>query len=273
MTIMAPKKDLRVAQVNGQTRFEKVTGVKTPLDFLELPKEKRDEVYRYYLVKVRDIYIESSEDSETDTDSDDEPQVDEGALLLRTSFMGDDEVGMRLIEEAYEIYYGENTFRVRHPSFSDFLYIDTHRDFKGEISNMLRRVVLEVCTDYAMVLTPAEEDETYEGESDMRIELMTLTHIRQADSVVMEVLGDGMLDGSDGKTQTTLLQIADPVKDIIEHFGDRFTIKRVHLPTRLSINIRHYWNQPSPEAIHRVRSGFAPFEDLMQVQIQNLTER
>lgn len=269
---MSSEEESRVAQSSDRMRLKKVTGVETPLDFIELPKEKRDEVYRRYLVEGRDIRIESDEDSsDTDADSDDKSQGQEGVLLRRTSFMGNDEVGMRLIKEACEIYYGENTFRVRHPYFSDFLYDDTHRDFKGDISAMLRRVVLEVRADYAVVLTPEEEEEKYGGESDTRSELMILTHLLQANSVTIEVLGDIMLDGSDAKTQTTLLEMADPVKYLIEHFGDRFTIRRVHLPTRLSVDIRHYWDQPSPEAIRRVRVGHCSFVDLMQVQIQDLT--
>ena len=246
------------------TPFQQVTGIRTPRLFAQLPKETRARLFRRHLVQVDEIYFNALLDH--DFDGTDDSMGVRSALLRCKRFMGDDELGEQLREEARQIYFGENTFRIKYPSLTSFLEDDTRLEL-GDIENMLKTVIVDIAADHFLVrrrpISGAEHETRTRG-------ITSLTRLRNATSVTIEVSGDGALDGCDSKTQTTILAMSRYIQEVIDHFGDRLIVDRKHTPTGARLDIKHFWDKPTPEEIRNVEIGIAPFWELMRVQIDNL---
>jgi len=102
--------------------------------------------------------------------------------------------------------------------------------------------------------------------------LQNLFLFNNAEQVTLVLHGRGLLDGSDLATHQTMKDISFVVRRLIEHFGDRFTIKkrldRGSYPTR---SLRSYWDAPTDFARRNVRRGEATFEQVMQVEMEEWT--
>ena len=194
-------------------------------------------------------------------------------ILRCKEFMGDDELGNQLRTEAREIYFGENTFRVQYPCFSDFMtrgdldYLNG--DGMGNIVKMLKKVTMEVFADYTFVDEEEDiNDADYHPEE--RGEFSALMCLENVKLITIEILGEGLLDGSDAKTQTTLLGMSSSIRMVVEHFAPQVAVVRCHTPTGRKMDITNYFDRPCPEVIQLVQQGVAPFAALMQVQIDDL---
>src|SRR6266480_7151586 len=81
----------------------------TPAEFVELPLEERNEVYKRYLVK-EDGYVQIEEGDDSDFFN---PTIAKGVILRQEYFMGSDAAGRQIVQEARQVYYTHNIFTVR----------------------------------------------------------------------------------------------------------------------------------------------------------------
>lgn len=107
-------------------------------------------------------------------------------------------------------------------------------------------------------------------------EIFTLNNAKR---ITLAFQGDGLLDGSDLATHQTIKDLSYAIKLLIDHFGDRFTVKKIlgaddDFTGRVSPSrdLRSYWDAPSEIARERVRQGHATFEQLIQVEIEEWTK-
>ncbi|KAK1763071.1 hypothetical protein QBC33DRAFT_550831 [Phialemonium atrogriseum] len=89
----------------------------SPAQFALLPKERREAVFRDYLVKDGELVFA---DRYWDYDDDGNAEIANGALLRQSDFMGSNEAGKQLVREAQEIYFRENTFFVASSCLDEF---------------------------------------------------------------------------------------------------------------------------------------------------------
>lgn len=242
-------------------------GGKTPAQFMKLPKESRNEVFRRHL--VQEDYVQIEEGDEEDFFN---PKLADGVLLRQEYFMGNDEVGKQLVEEAREIYYAENTFTVRSHWLCEFVR-DTLADGKPiAIEPLVRRIMVQVDTEHIH----DKDDFTYmpKGETEKSWvvrDLRQLLNFTNAEWIGIEVRGGGALDGSDLRTQQKIEEMSGIVKKLIDQFGEAFTIGKVAPKKPLFHNLRPYWDSPSAMAKQKLQAGKASFEELMQIQVEEWT--
>ncbi|EQL00852.1 hypothetical protein OCS_03429 [Ophiocordyceps sinensis CO18] len=198
--------------------------------------------------------------------------------------MGHDEAGRRLVNEANEVYYGENEFHVRLRHLFDFLQ-NTGGDVDPSVAipPLVRKKVTievelhdiwhssEVLADFGSA-QDAKSD--YHDEENGEIARWTRGRLRNvalltnAESILVVLLGVGVVDGSDLGTHQTIKDIASVVRALIGQFGGRFDITKVLTRGQgLGGSIRSYWDRPSAEARVCVFNGWATTEQLMQVEI------
>lgn len=100
------------------------------------------------------------------------------------------------------------------------------------------------------------------------------------DSLKVEIWAKGALDGSDYETQDTVRKMAGAVQELIDKFGDRFSIWKVRLEEEEMngwrddyigepCNITAWWDGPPIESWTRLKQGTASFQELMQDQIES----
>ena len=103
----------------------------TVAQFGRLPADKRKAIYRRHLVQDELVMIDDCEDEDFAN-----PQISEEVRLRQQYFMGDDDIGKKLVKEATETYYGENEFYVRLYWLREFLVNTSPISIPG---NTLRR--------------------------------------------------------------------------------------------------------------------------------------
>ena len=95
-----------------------------PAEFVQLPRDGRNSVYRQHLVMKGHVRVD-----EADDDNYLNPEIAQGIILRQEWCVGSDEAGRQIAEEAREIYYTENWFEVRSHWLGEFL-VDTLADGK-----------------------------------------------------------------------------------------------------------------------------------------------
>jgi hypothetical protein len=240
-------------------------GGKTPAEFIKLPTERRNAVFRRHLVQETLVLVEEGFD-----DNECNPRIAEGALLRQEDLMGDHEVGKQLAKEARDIYYGENIFNVRSHWLCEFVR-DTLADRSPvAIEPLVRRIQVRVDTKHIHDL----DNFTYmpKGETEKSWvvrDLRQLLAFKNAELIEIQVHGGGALDGSDLQTQKKIKEMSKIVKQLIEHFGTALAIRKYR--GRFVHDLRSYWNAPSAAAKQKLRAGKQSFQELMQIQIEEWT--
>ncbi|KAH8669217.1 hypothetical protein BGZ61DRAFT_364150 [Ilyonectria robusta] len=104
------------------------------------------------------------------------------------------------------------------------------------------------------------------------------------DCLKVEIWAKGALDGTDYETQDTIRKMAGAVQELIDKFGDRFSIWKMRLEEeRMNCgsddyigephNITAWWDGPPFESWRRLEQGTASFQELMQDQIESWKDR
>lgn len=102
------RSDVEDSTYQDDERIFKMLGGRTPAQFVQLPLERRQALYRRNLVQKAPVIIEEGDD-----DDEMNPDIASGVCLRQQYFMGFNEFGKQIVKEATEVYYGENDFRVR----------------------------------------------------------------------------------------------------------------------------------------------------------------
>jgi len=273
-------------------------GGRTIHQFASLPPRQRQAIFRSHLVQKRPVIIEEGDD-----DNDLNPHIASGVLLRQQHFMGDDDTGKRLVEEAREIYYGENHFNVRLHWLREFMsdYLGDH-ETKVPIAPFIKKeitIVADLHDSSHMFWSFEAYDADDDGEggelessSDKqdpssvhyrhgteKLARWTQKHLKDlllftnAKQVNLLLCGRGLLDGSDLATHKTLKDISYAVKLLIDFFGDRFSIKKmIRRGEHPSRSLTAYWESPTEMARQGVRRGEAAFKHVIQVEMEEWTQ-
>jgi hypothetical protein len=114
-----------------------------------------------------------------------------------------------------------------------------------------------------------------EGNTHAVRDLSRLKQLKNAEHIVIQILGGGAVDGSDLKTQKKIEEIAPIVKKLITQFGPRLEVRKALRTSyggpHLFKDITSYWKEPNGIPSSNLRSGKASFEELMQIQISEWT--
>lgn len=267
----------------------------TSAEFIKLPLEEHNKVYRRYLVKEGYVQIE-----EGDNDDSFNPAIANSVLLRQEYMVGSDTASKQIVQEAREVYYTENTFTVRSYWLCEFV-TDTLADGKPlRIESIVRRIMVVVDLNYIYGDNPdsdIDEAELYDtgGKLLSPIEgrkaekklgkkkaskkstpavrdLRRLLAFTQAEWIGVEIWGKGALDGSDLKTQLKIKEISKVVKELIVQFQDCFTIRKVQKRPGNSYSTAHdlkpYWELPTALAKEKLQQSTVLFQELMQIQIE-----
>lgn len=267
----------------------------TPADFVKLPLDQRNAVYRRHLVTERMVQIEEGDDDDLFN-----PELAKGVLLRQEYAVGEDEAGKQIAKEARETYYGQNTFTVRSHWLAEFIW-DTLANKKPlRIEGLVRKIKVRV--DVVNAWADDDKDLVTDGEDVLTSELYSLPPVErrrrererkklprmprtarelrrllafeQAKWVSIEIHGTGALNSSDARTQKKIKDISSVVKQLIVKFPSQLAILWIEKRERQSIahDLRPYWDTPSPEARERVRSSTASFTEVMQTRIEKWTQ-
>ena len=269
----------------------------TPAEFIKLPLEERNKVYRRYLVKGGYVQIEEGDDDDSFN-----PTIADGVLLRQEYMVGNDTASKQIVQEAREVHYTENTFTVRSHWLCEFV-TDTLADGKQlRIEPMVRRIMVVVDLDHIYGDNPdsdIDEAELFDAEGKLLSpterrkaakklgkkaskkstpavrDLRRLLAFTQAEWIGVEIWGKGALDGSDLKTQLKIKEISKVVKELIAQFQDRFTIRKVQERLGNSYSTAHdlkpYWEPPTVLAKDKFQRSIVSFQELMQIQIEEWT--
>lgn len=193
-------------------------------------------------------------------------------FLLFKEHLEANEVGQQLIQEARHVFYEENRFMMSSTLLDQFMG-DTLGNWDNSVAveSLVRDIAIRVDRRYC------------EGES-LTPSLREVFRFTDPERISIEVLDRGVPDGSDLATQDTIKKISRVVKDLIEHFGHRLEVSKVLLwdadfKDGLTIypvvyyDIKSYWSPPDEAARERMWKGQALFEEVMQVQIAEWTDR
>jgi len=252
-----------------QNKVQQMLGTRTPAQFSKLPAERRKAVFRSHLVQGGYVQIEEGDDDDFFNED-----IADGALLRQEYVMGSDDIGKQLVKEAREIYYAENTFTVRSHWLCEFVR-DTLADGKPmAIEPLVRRIMVRVDVEHIHDMDNFEYMPEGETEKSWVVrDLRQLLAFTNAEWIGIEIWGGGALDGSDLGTQQKMKEMSGIVKQLIDRFGDAFTIKKIAREKALFHNLRPYWKPVSAAAKQRLKVGKASFEELMQIQIEEWTRQ
>ncbi|KAF4469666.1 hypothetical protein FALBO_3435 [Fusarium albosuccineum] len=208
-------------------------------------------------------------------------------------------MGKQVVEEAREVYYGENEFVVRLYWLCEFRC--DHYDLDTPpvpIAPLVRRVIVETGLHDGSDWEDDEEDNPLYphdgiGEGDdgigdpnrirpsgnivarrTRKRLEDLFLFINADKITLVLRGDGPLEGSDPATRQTIADISVTVQHLIDFFGNRFDIEKCPpqkpRPTR---SLLSYWNRPTELTRRDIMEGRASFEQRMQADVEWWTRK
>lgn len=245
-------------------KVHRMLGDMSPAQFALLPKERREAVFRDYLVKDGEhVFV----DSYWDCDDDRNAEIADGALLRQSDVMGSDEAGKQLVREAQEIYFGENTFLVASSCLDEFGQDSLGDREPVDIQHLVRMLMIQVDVE------DWRDDCSDNGEEDPFVvkDLQELFKFTNAEAIVLFVAGGVAPDGSDLKTQLKFKDMSGIVKELLDKFGDRIRIHHGSSPGGRWHDIGKYWNPLSAGAQRRLRDGKCSFTELMQIQIEEWT--
>jgi hypothetical protein len=271
-----------------------------PADFVNLPDEDRNTVYRRYLTQEQNVMIEEGDEEDFFN-----PKIADGVLLRQQYRVGNDEAGKQIVQEARKTYYQENTFTIRSHWLGEFM-IDTLADgTRFHVAPLIRSILVTVDLEniWGDELVDDDDDIGVSGESQQEYmrrvmekrnkkpaprrraapkvmrtiqQLRQLLSFKNAEWIGIEIRGRGALDGSDLKTQIKIKEISGIVKQLVQTFGTRFTISKVAVDQEgysrnVYHNLRPYWDSPTSEDRASVRRGDPTIQALMRVQIDDWT--
>jgi len=246
-----------------------------PAEFVQLPRDQRNNVYKRHLVKQEgNVRVD-----EADDDNDLNPEITQGVILMQEWCVGSDEAGRQIMQEAREIYYMENSFEVRSHWLREFL-ADTLVDGKArKVEELVRMITVIVDIRHPWQgqghVSKSKGERKSEAVQDLE---QLLKCADEVELIMIEIRGGGAADGSDLGTQMKIKEICKIVKELISKFGDeRVRIwKRLQLPAmpaqKFLRNLTGYWKAPGVGVKDRLwASKTTSFEELMQVQIEDWT--
>lgn len=168
-----------------------------------------------------------------------------------------------MLQNAREVYYGQNEFLVHWEGLGEFLTATEKPG--GDVGSLVRRIIVRYDTR-----------DGYDGKFNVPLELSHLFRLTRPMKIVLEIFGTGTPEGSDEETQSVLKHISAIVRKLLQHFGDCFTVQkslggRLLLHNPKSFDLRSYWEAPSLAAKTKMQRGEATFEEAMQVQMNRWT--
>lgn len=180
--------------------------------------------------------------------------------------MGHDTTGRRLVQEARRYFYERTSFVFSADWIDRFL-----ADQLGTWDNAVPVEKLVRC------VTIRVDRRRMDG-SKIAQYLHHLLQLTNIETLKVEVWAKGALNGSDYETQDTIRKMAGAVQELIDKFGDRFSVWKIRLddePLDCSFpdyvgepyDITKWWDKPPSESWDRLSQGEASFQELMQDQI------
>jgi hypothetical protein len=288
---------------------KKMLGNKSPEEFLRLSPTRRAEILaKSQLAKNKAVIVDESGLDEVLN-----PEIKDSCILRQVDLVGGGEVGKQICREASRIYYEHNTFLVDSHWLGEFL-----AECASEGENV-RRIIVQVHLqhpyededdeeDYddgphqgqqdGMERKPGGMEEGREGKGEDKDfdlnfwekgkrqlpqavqDLRELFRLQFAETIQIQLVGGGVPNGSDLRTQQKVQEIARVVKRLMVRFGGfeegRVRVeKAVHIasidPPLPAQDITMWWQEPSGAAKRRLREGKASFEELMQIQVSEWT--
>lgn len=249
--------------------------------FVRLTPDERREILKDHLVQEELVVFD-----EVDNNGSLRPKVAEGMRLRREDFVGSDETGKQLVEEALNVYYGGNIFYVRLHWLCEFL-----TDYLGDmvtpidVAPFVRRIIVEVDIHddhhYYWNCGDENEDEVEDERPSEQLARWTLERLGdlhffvKAEYIEVRLCGGGKSDGSDAATRQTIKDIAVFIGELIKRFN-RFgrrvvditkAVRGSKLPAQ---SILEYWNQPSEWAKKESTKGRVTFKETMAIEIAEL---
>ncbi|KAJ9640278.1 hypothetical protein H2199_005817 [Coniosporium tulheliwenetii] len=239
------------------TKVRRILNGLSPAEFASLPLEARHEVYTRHLVKENGRVLIDEADDEDFLN----PEIAQGVILRQEYFMGADAVGRRIVEEAREVYYTQNTFAVQSHWLYEFM-VDT----PPAASQIVVRVDLRHVEDTGQFASKAKKGKE---KSAVVRDLEGLMKVENAEWIGIEI------EGSDLRTQQKIKEMSKIVKRLIERFGERLTIGKVQRKPGdrhgTYGDLKPYWRKPTAQAKENLRRCKASFEEVMQIQIEEWT--
>lgn len=284
----------------------RMLGNRQPNEFVRLSEDERAEILcRSQVRKNRPVIVD-----ESGLDDELNPDIAGSGLLRQIDLVGENEDGQQIYREATEIYYRDNTFQVDSHWLEEFL------GECGQKRERVRRLNVRVHyihpwsdkdTNEAELFS-AEENEgremrvstdrrrrgvkTIEDDADFdRIsgrtggeaitptirDLRWLFRVDGVEKVRIEIVGGGVRDGSDFRTQEKVHEISRVVRRLMRHFEGRARVrifKVVEIRGLCSLagqEITKWWTRPDHGVVERIRTGEGTFEDIMRVQVAEWT--
>jgi len=264
----------------------------TPAEFVKLPLDERNKVYKRCLVKDGYVQIEEGDDEDFFN-----PTIADGVLLRQEYMVGSDAAGQQIAREAREVYYSQNTFTVRSHWLCEFVTETLTNGKPMRTESLVRRIMVRVDLQHIYGDDPTSDlDDEAMLDADGKLrgpierrkrkkpsskstpavrDLRQLLAFKNAEWIGVEIHGKGALDGSDLKTQQKIKEISKIVKELIAQFADRFTIMKVQKLLGNSHTTAHdlkpCWNAPTALAKEKLQRSKASFQELLQIQIEEWT--
>jgi hypothetical protein len=266
--------------MDHQAQVQQMLRGHTAAEFVKLPVEERNAVYKRYLVTEAIVQIEEGDDNDFFN-----PELADGVLLRQEYLVGYDEGGKQVAKEAREIYYRQNLFIVRSHWLCEFL-VNTLADSRPfRVESLVRKIIVTVDLEHihdSMGIPSSPEprgkrkgtgtDNIEEVEPWAVRDLKQLLTFTNADWIGIDIRGGGALDGSDLSTQQKIKEISGVVKQLILQFPrQRLRIRKVSPTCAKYHDLKPYWTPPSTQAKQNLRNGRASFLELMQIQIEEWT--
>lgn len=182
----------------------------TPADFIRLPRDARDKVYQFHLVKTTGHVIID----EADDDDSLNPTIAKGVILRQEYFVGSDAAGCQIAEEARETYYTQNSFEVRSHWLCEFVSDSLANGEPVPIEGLIRKITVTVNLQHLWeALEPKNRKD--KGKAEAVGDLEHLLKLEKAEWIGIKIEGGGAIDGSDLKTQQKIKEICNIVKKLI----------------------------------------------------------
>lgn len=230
-------------------------GNRTPEEFLQLSTERQDNLYRRELVKKSGPFLVGG--SEQDAIANEE--IINHGLLRQSKYMGATDAGRQIMKKAQNIFYSCNAFSVPVKDLPEFLRDDFVEGAAEDVGGLIREIVL------AIAIPPFPL--TVDGIENLKL----LSRCKDANSVRVQLIGQGMPNGGDLATQEVIRRMAGEIGALRKQFETRLKVEKV---TRIGedtvgkpTDLGKYWDGRSDVAVARYRAGKASVEDMMVLQV------
>lgn len=248
----------------GREKIRRILGGRSPAQFAKLPKETREKIFRRHLVRAAGNDDHSRDPVYPSDIRKEDPRIADGVMLRQEYFMGDDEVGRQLVDEARDIYYAKNWFKVDSNLLYEFMSDHFADGVPIPIESRVQNITVRV--NIHDQRRPNDLDSDLGLEGCVAKDLRQLLKFTAAEKVEVMLWGSGNRNGYDLATQRKIKEISGVVAELIGQFGSKLRVIRA--AGKEAVWIQSYWNEPSEDSQRNFWEGNATMYEAMQIQIQ-----